>query len=133
ETEKGSARMEMPDRNVSNEEFLAKARAIRDQVTPDSEAFLAKGLPQHVLDDLPKQIAALAAAQETRSTALQQRLAAGDALDETLQIGNTAIHLLYTIVSRSPAAPSGVVREFRLAKRVGPMKADDAAPAESAP
>ena len=102
---------------LNDQRALAKAREFLDRVTRDAKAFLAKGLPQKVLDDLPKQIAGLEAARLARKDALRRYTAAGDAIHSAQADADKATRVVHTIFGQSdPVA----VKKFRTAKRIGP-------------
>jgi hypothetical protein len=118
---------------VNDELFLAEARAIQDKVKQYESDFLAQGLHPDVLKNLADGIDRLAAARLAREKARTLRVAAGKSIREDLTTAKGAMRLLHTIVVTTPGVDSNVVNAFRAAKRVGPSKAKDEAPAQPDP
>src|SRR5258708_9021054 len=122
--DEGAAKIVVPPRRSGDGQRFVDARAILDKVTPYTTAFLKQGLPQNVLKDLPAQIDGLLAAKAAQAKARTQRVAANQSLRDALKAGDQAIDLLHTIVVNTPNVDPNIVTQFRLAKRIGPMKAN---------
>ena len=102
---------------AGDQRALAIAREFLDRVTRDAKAFLAKGLPSKVLDDLPKQIAGLEAARQARKDALRRYTAAGDAIRTAQAEADKATKVVHTIFGQSDPVAA---KKFKTAKRIGP-------------
>ncbi|HYM21792.1 MAG TPA: hypothetical protein VEU08_01225 [Vicinamibacterales bacterium] len=123
----------LPDKGVSDDQLIAQTTAIQDKVTAKAPAFLAKGLPDTVLQNLPAQIAGLEAAKAARMTARTQRKADAKMLRQSLKDGDAAIALLHAIAAHTPGLDSHFLAQLVEAKRVGPVTAGAAPAAPAAP
>ena len=110
----------------SDEDLLSVAREALDKVTPNAQAFIDQGLPANVLTDLPKQVAAFAAARLALAKARRDYTVTLDAIREALAEGDDAIRIAHTILRTTPSAPPDAIKQLRIAKRIGPSTANTA-------
>jgi hypothetical protein len=118
---------------VNDEDFLAEAGAIQDKVKAHESEFVAHGLHPDVLKALANGIDGLAAARLEREKARALRVAAGKSIRDDLARARAAVALLHTIATTTPGVDPNVVNAFRAAKRIGPSKAKEEAPAQPDP
>jgi len=118
---------------VNDEDFLAEAAAIQDKVKAHENEFVASGLHADVLKALADGIDGLATARLAREKARTLRVAAGKSIHEDLGKARAAIALLHTIVTTTPGVDPNVLNVFQAAKRIGPSKAKEVAPAQPDP
>ena len=130
--DEGTAEVMQLPRNSSARTLIDDGKAIVDKVTPYTKAFIEAGLPEHVLTDLPKQIEALATARRAMRVARQKFTAATKAMQIAVQSGDDALEVLETILKASPNPDPKAIERFQLAKRVGPKRVKEDAPAADA-
>ena len=128
----GAAEVMLVPGRENDEMFLADARAIRDKVKQYEAQFLTLLHPD-VLNNLSLGIDRLAAARLARDKARALRVAARQSLREDLTTSKANMNLLHTIVETTPGVDPNVVNAFRAAKRVGPSKPKEEAPAQPDP
>jgi hypothetical protein len=118
---------------TGDDNLLAVAREALEKVTPNAQAFIDQGLPANVLTDLPKQIAALAAARLALAKARRDYTMTTDAIRAALAEGDDAIRIAHTILRNTPSAPKAAIEQLRIAKRIGPSTVDQSPAAAPGP
>jgi len=127
----GNAKVMRLPRNIVDHTLINDARAIRDAVTPNADAFKAAGLPATVLLDLNTQIDAFAAARTAAQSERKKSGAITKAIVIALRSGDQALEALGTILNATPGADPKAIEWLRTARKVGPsrVKTDAKAPA----
>ena len=131
--DEGSAKVMRLPRKTDDQTMIADARAIRDAVTPNADAFKAAGLPANVLVDLNTQIDAFAAARTAAQSERKKFGAITKAIRIALRSGDQALEVLGTILNATPGADPKVIEWLRTARLVGPSRVKADAQATTAP
>jgi hypothetical protein len=119
---------------VSDDDLLAHMRGLLERVSAHADAFVAEGLPLDVLQKLANEIDRFVAAKDLQAKARQRFAAAAASLREAQDKAAKTIDALEAIAIGTPAAHPEILTKLRVAKRVGPRAADDAAaPAPALP
>jgi hypothetical protein len=92
--------------------LLSTARAFAGDATPLSAQFIAHELPADFLEDLADDIAAMEAAISDQSSGLGQRVAAGAAIESTIDEGVATVRKLDAIVKNKYANNSAVLAQW---------------------
>jgi len=130
--DEGSAKvMRLPRDN--DQSLIDDARAIRDAVTPNADAFKTAGLPATVLVDLTRQIDAFAAAKTAARTQSKMFGAITKAILTALRSGDQALEALSTILNATPGVNPKVIEGLRRTRQVGPSRAKAGGPDAQAP
>jgi hypothetical protein len=114
---------------MSDEKLQAHMQALHDHVLPYKDAFEAEGLPAGALTKLTDGIKALAAARATRAATIQDAASADASLSENQGLASTAISALEAVIPTDTQANRELVTKLKVARRVGPRKAQPTAPA----
>jgi len=122
--EKESAEIIRLPRIKNRGKFVDDARAIWNVVAKYRQPFLDAGLPPRVFDDLPKQIDELVAAKDRTRSAREHIGLIVRNISERLNDGDRSIGVMEAILATSPDADPDAVEHLRMAKRVGPAKAN---------
>lgn len=120
--DEGSAKVMRLPRKTDDQTMIADARAIRDAVTPNADAFKAAGLPANVLVDLNTQIDAFAAARTAAQSERKKFGAITKATLIALRSGDQALEVLGTIFNATPGADPKAIEWLRTARQVGPSR-----------
>ena len=118
----GNAKVMRLPRNAVDQTLFDDARAIRDTVTPNADAFKAAGLPANVLVDLNTQIDAFAAARAAAQSERKKFGAITKAMFIALRSGDQALEALSTILNATPGADPKAIEWLRTARQVGPTR-----------
>ncbi|HZR23774.1 MAG TPA: hypothetical protein VFA59_09320 [Vicinamibacterales bacterium] len=113
------ATMQVPGR-VSDDELLAYTRGLLDRVAGHADAFVAEGLPPDLLKHLEDGVPRLAAAKEQYAAARQRFAGALEAIREAQAKSETTIDALEAIAANTAAATPDMLKELRMARRIGP-------------
>jgi hypothetical protein len=92
--------------------LLNVARAVLADATPLAARFIAHEMSAHFLDDLRDDIAALEAAISEQSSGVGQRVAAGAAIDATMEEGTNTMRKLDVIVKNKYADNPAVLAHW---------------------
>jgi len=111
--EEGSAKVMRLPRKTDDQTMIADARAIRDAVTPNADAFKAAGLPANVLVDLNAQIDAFAAARTAAQSERKKFGAITKAILIALRSGDQALEGLGTIFNATPRVDPKAIEWLR--------------------
>jgi hypothetical protein len=119
--------------SMSDGELLAHMQGLHDRVLPYKDAFEAQGLPPDLLTNLTDGIRALETARAAHAATIQDAASADEALGENQDLAAVTILALESMAPRATLANREVVSKLRVARRVGPRKAqlDPAAPGGS--
>ena len=120
--DEGSAKVMRLPRNTVDQTLIADARAIRDGVTPNADAFKAAGLPASVLVDLNSQIDAFAAGRTAAQSERKKFGAITKATLIALRSGDQALEGLGTIFNATPGADPKAIEWLRTSRQVGPSR-----------
>jgi hypothetical protein len=128
--------MQLPER-ASDDDLLAKSRALLELVSPHADAFATNGLPPGLLTRLGDEIETFKMARATQTAAPGRFAAASESILETLENAARTADVLETIVVNTPDAPPEILTKLRQARRVGPRlnaepKAPPSTPADQA-
>jgi hypothetical protein len=118
----GSAKVMRLPRNTVDQTLIDDARAIRDAVTPNADAFKAAGLPASVMIDLNQQIDAFAAARTAAQTQRKKFGAITKAILIALRSGDQALEALGTILAATPGVDPKAIEWLRTSRQVGPSR-----------
>jgi len=118
---------------MSDDDLLAYMRGLLERVSAHADAFVAEGLPPDLLQTFADEIDRFVAAKDLQAKAHQRFAAAAASLREAQDKARTTIAALEAIAIGTPAAHPEILTKLRVAKRVGPRAADDAATAPPAP
>src|SRR5436190_9175150 len=117
---------------MSDERLQSHMQALYDRVLPHKAAFEAEGLPSDALAKLTDGIKALEAARSARAATIQDAASADDALSENQDLASTAILALESVMPTATQAHRELVKKLKVARRVGPRKAQPATAASGA-
>jgi hypothetical protein len=120
-------------RKMSDHDLLAYMRGLHERVSAHADAFAAEGLPPDVLQKVADELDRFVAAKDLQTKARQRFAAAAASVREAQDKAAQAITALEAIAIGTPAAHPEVLTKLRLAKRVGPRAANDAAPPPPGP
>jgi hypothetical protein len=120
--DEGSAKVMRLPRNTVDQTLIADARAIRDGVAPNADAFTSAGLPASVLVDLNTQIDAFAAARTAAQSERKKFGAIDKAIRIALRSGDQALEVLGAILNATPGADRKAIEWLRTARQVGPSR-----------
>jgi len=115
-------------RTISDDDLLAYLRALHERVSAHADAFAAEGLSADVLPNLANELDRFVAAKDLQTKASQRFAAATASIREAQGKAGKAIATLEGIAISTPAAHPEVLTKLRVAKRIGPRAANDAAP-----
>lgn len=106
--------------SVSDDELLAFTRGLLDRVSPHADAFAAEGLPPDLLKNLDDRVQRFASAKDQLATARQRFAGAAESIRETQLKADTMMDALEAIAVNTPAANPDVLKQLRMARRIGP-------------
>jgi hypothetical protein len=125
---------------MSDAALQAHMQALHDRVLPFIDAFVAQGMPPDTFTILADRIKALEAARAAVAATIQDAASAEQALRENQDRARATILALEAAVPGVTPQDREVLKKLRVARRVGPRKAqpdtaaaDGSAPPPSAP
>jgi len=113
--------------SMSDEKLQAHMQALHDHVLPYQDAFQGEGLPADGLTKLTDGIKALASARAKRASTIQDAASAQASLNENQNLASSAIVALEAVMPTATQANRELVTKLKVARRVGPHKAQPAA------
>jgi hypothetical protein len=113
--------------SMSDGDLQVHMQGLYDRVLPYKDAFEAKGLSPDVLANLTDGIKALETARAAYDATIQDAASADEALRENQDLSSVTIRALESMAPRATVADREVVKKLKVARRVGPRKAQPVA------